>query len=123
MTTKYKLNDRGSTGARLNARTPVLLQAAVLTAADFFFAGELSFFGTTAAGHAFKHRGACIQKKKLYKYSKKKDTVISTSSMTAKHKLNDRGGAGARLYARTPAPLRAAVLTAADFFLRVNCFF
>ena len=29
----------------------------------------------------------------------------------------------ARLNARTPALLRAAVLTAADFFLRVNCLF
>jgi len=59
-----KLNDHRGTEARLNARTPVLLQAAVLTAADFFLRVNC-FFETTGAGHAFKHRGACIQKKRI----------------------------------------------------------
>ena len=62
MTAKHKPSDRGSTGARLNARTPALLRAAVLTAADFFFAGELFFLKQPAPDG--KGRGARAERKR-----------------------------------------------------------
>ena len=43
MTAKHKLSERGSTGARLNARTPALLWGGGLNRRRLFFAGELFF--------------------------------------------------------------------------------